>query len=293
MNTIHATAPTTPSRRSRSRRLVLGILPAAVLAAGLAATNASPAAANSQGGLLGGWNACKTDCITWKAADGYDYKATVQVATSGLTKMEVFVDTDQTWGGAFAMATSPTFKTNHLMTVNGLQPSSNYFYHLRAKDQAGNTYIETGTFLKTKTRKLTVKLKNVQIADDSDSMGAGEMWVHARVQGTNGAAYTATFPNLVQDANWASSANLYSVNKTFVAINPPVTAKLQVQVADEDSCIPPASFVNVDDGCYESGVSNLNLSIPAGKYSSSSGFTSGWGGVDFTMSVEYKLELVN
>ena len=267
------------------RRLAAGMVAVASLAAaGLSAAAPASALVISTKGL-----GCRIDCIGAVTAQPHAYGADFTVATSVPTTLQVLIDTDATWGGAFTGGSSSTFKTSHTVHVDGLQPSTGYYFHVRATDKNGNVRIESGRTLHTRTRKLTVTVEKVKVVDDSDDLGAGEMWLHAWVAGTGG--YLRVFSNLAQDQDW-SSGSTYYVNKKFTVENPPPGARVDVQLADDDGCTPQASFDKKSSGCYDSGVASMHPTIDASVLSAYETRTVvGHGGVEFEVTLHYTLTL--
>jgi hypothetical protein len=77
-----------------------------------------------------------------------------------------------------AASTSPT-----LTTPATLNPTTVYKYQVNATDAQGRTYTRFGSF-QTRNVRLEVRLSGLQINNDSDSFGAGELRAQLHVGGT-------------------------------------------------------------------------------------------------------------
>lgn len=78
-------------------------------------------------------------------------------------------------GTLVATATSTGTGTTHLLkTAAVLNPTTTYRYQVDATDAQGRVYTRSGTF-QTRSVRLEVKLTGLQITNDSDYFGAGEL----------------------------------------------------------------------------------------------------------------------
>ena len=270
-----------PARRRGSLRRLLAIAVAIASIGAAGVSIASPANA------IVITSTCRQDCISTVTIRPAGVSAEIGVTTTVPTKVSVIATPDGS--GASAKGSSNTFKTSHGISLTGLQLSKAYQVKISARDQGGNVHSETRSF-RTLTRRLTITVEKIRLLDDSDAVGAGEIWMHGRVVGAGG--YYKFFPNLVENADWATGPWHY-VGKKLVVDNPPAGARLDLQVADADGCTPPPSFDIVDDGCYESAVTPIYPQYSDATTLAWDSVTKrGYGGVDFEVVVKYSLTFV-
>ena len=109
--------------------------------------------------------------------------------------------------------------------VEGLTPNTTYYYRA-ARNGVWVSKAETGSFTTLK-RKVVVNFWAIQVADDSDSLGAGELRFNFGVNG-------AWQDNLHYGEVSVSSGSTVYPNRTAVLLNAPGTLKLKVQGWDND-----------------------------------------------------------
>jgi hypothetical protein len=109
--------------------------------------------------------------------------------------------------------------------VEGLTPNTTYYYRA-ARNGVWLSKEETGGFTTLK-RKVVVNFWAIQVADDSDSWGAGELRFNFGVNG-------AWQDNLHYGEVSVSSGSAVYPNRTAVLPNAPSTLKLKVQGSDND-----------------------------------------------------------
>ncbi|NHC44293.1 hypothetical protein [Motilibacter aurantiacus] len=123
---------------------------------------------------------CQTDCIYDKHISAGLRHASVTLKTTVPAKV-TFSATPFFSEGKSDSVTENAASTSHGLTLS-LSPSTGYLYELTATDANGKSWTETGNFV-TRTKKTTVVLDSVQVLDDSDSTGAGEIWAHSLMGG--------------------------------------------------------------------------------------------------------------
>lgn len=226
---------TTRTSRSRLRRTAVATLAAAALVVGLAACEPPP-------------GDCAKDCITFvHPTEGGDR---VSIATAGAVRTEVtlYQDAARTQVAGYGRTHVATDYESVPVTAQyqgyfvpdpqraQLKPATTYWYRARGTDPKGATWTETGSF-KTRQRTVTVTIKTIEVADDSDSAGPGELTFHTRANG--GPAQL-----LHQDLAWPSKkVKTLNITRTYPGVMPAFT--LQVRGYDDDcsfsTCVAPAS----------------------------------------------------
>ena len=151
--------------------------------------------------------------------------------------------------GAFAspLATlqSPPKVTSWSPRVEGLTPNTTYHYRA-ARNGVWTSKTETDSFTTLK-RKVTVNFWAIQVADDSDSWGAGELRFNFGVNG-------AWQHNLAYGEVSVASGDTTYPDRTAVLLNAPGTLKLKVQGWDNDCdiseplCSTGYSYIYPTDG---------------------------------------------
>jgi hypothetical protein len=87
-------------------------------------------------------------------------------------------------GTIVATASSAGTAKSHILTTAAvLNPTTSYTYQVNATDAQGRVYTKVGSFL-TRNVRLEVKLSGLQISNDSDTFGAGELRAQLHVGGT-------------------------------------------------------------------------------------------------------------
>lgn len=115
---------------------------------------------------------CAKDCVTSVAFSPGTDKYTV--VTTDKAKVGVTLYTDSARTKPAASRSSSTFQTTTVITNGAVSPNRTYWYTVSATDEAGKTWKEQGSFQAQK-RSIAVKITKITVADDSDSIGTGEL----------------------------------------------------------------------------------------------------------------------
>jgi hypothetical protein len=176
----------------------LAALCAALLMTVAATAHAAPPAASLH---LGAGLGCSAQCITQAIVTTSPATAKVAVRTDAAAKITVQAGTHApmptSQGPLFAApaatASSPGLTTAFAPTLSGLQPGTTYHIVVRAQDSKGHVAVRQGTF-KTKEiplppppkpleRHATVTFYSVDVINDGDNVGKGELKFRFEVDG--------------------------------------------------------------------------------------------------------------
>jgi hypothetical protein len=149
-------------RRRWTRAALALSVPAAAIAVPVLAAAPAQAAAD-----------CTTDCVAVTVTPGLD-RFTFAVSTTTSARISGRISS-QDGTTTVATTTTPGLTTSTSLSVSNLpKQGTGYRYDVYGTDAAGNTWRETGYFT-TLVRDVSVDLGTLQITDDSDSGGAGEL----------------------------------------------------------------------------------------------------------------------
>lgn len=159
-STTHPTSTQTSWIRRRLRGAVVALaLPMAVAAPMVAATPAHAAVD------------CTTDCLAVAVTPGVD-RAQVIVNASPSAKIAGRITAGN--GSTLATLSSSGYTASHGVTAFNLKQGTPYKYDVYGTDPSGNTWREVGYFA-TLVRDVAVHFDTLEITDDGDSGGAGEL----------------------------------------------------------------------------------------------------------------------
>lgn len=148
-------------RRRWTRAALALTVPVAAIAVPVLAAAPAQAAAD-----------CTTDCVAVTVTPGVD-RFGFAVSTTTSARISGRISTDN---GATTVATTatPGHTTSTSLSVSNLKQGVTFRYDVYGTDLAGNTWRETGYF-STLVRDVSVDFGTLQITDDGDSGGAGEI----------------------------------------------------------------------------------------------------------------------
>jgi hypothetical protein len=233
MNTTSTSSTTRTSRKGRT----LGRSFAGVLAAGVLAITATACQPPS----------CEQDCVSSVAID--QGSAKTRVVTTVPTKAAIWIYQDSTRKQTVVNKASSTFATDHTISHQGLTPNKDYWYTVKATDEAGKTWTEQGSF-RTYKRSLTFKITRINLIDDSDSLGSGEIRFGMRAGGQD-------FGKVYENLSMSSGTDLKNLSITrSIANTAPATFRIDIQGIDDD-CEGIGSLCTGGTGFdYQTGGSN-------------------------------------
>jgi hypothetical protein len=207
--------------RSATARAVVAALAVMVLTAGLALVGPHAAA-------LDGPARCTAvkDCIGPVTIIPAGATARFKFETSAPAKISVVASTTPDFKGPGSFGGNLNYATTHDFGLFAtLQPGTTYHYKMTATDKKGRQRVETGTF-KTLRRKFAVTFSQIEVIDDSDSFGAGELFFHLRAHGT-------ILQDVYKDRSVSSGQKLYP-NKTISVVGAPQAIWIYTEGRDDD-----------------------------------------------------------
>jgi hypothetical protein len=209
--TISARSSIRTSRKGRTiGRSLAGVLAAAVLA--VTATACQPPS-------------CEHDCVSSVAVD--QGSAMTRVVTTLPTKASIWIYQDAARKQTVATKASGTFTMNHAISHTGLAPNKDHWYTVKATDETGKTWTEQGSF-RTYKRSLTFKITRINLIDDSDSLGSGEIRFGMRAGGQD-------FGKVYENGDLSSGTDLKNLSITRTIANAaPASFRIDVQGVDDD-----------------------------------------------------------
>lgn len=247
---------TRPSRRLRRGLAALAV--GALAAVGAAACQPAP-------------GDCSKDCIDFVlASQGGDR---LSIATIGAVRTEVTIysDPQRTTVAGYGRTHTPTGYASVPITAKyyglppeapalaQLKPATTYWYTARGTDGGARTWTQLGTF-RTQQRTITVSLSSIEVFDDSDLSGAGELTFQVRANG--GAA-----SQVIGYSSWASGPpKPVSITKAYPGVLPTFT--FQIRGVDDDclttTCTAPASAWEAKGGNGDTqwATATLQLTVP-------------------------------
>lgn len=132
-------------------------------------------------------------------------------------------------GTLVATASSSGSSTNQSLSTSAtLDPSTSYTYQMDAKDAQGRIYRKFGTF-QTRDVRLEVKLDGIQISNDSDSFGAGELRAQMHLGGTKRWIWETE-----KSVETAFGAKYFSLTTTAALPTAVRSVPIHVVVVDDD-----------------------------------------------------------
>lgn len=201
-------------------------------------------------------------------------------------------------GVIVASATSTGAAYAHTLTTAAiLDPTTVYNYQVNAVDAQGRYYVKTGTF-QTRNVRLEAKVTGLQINNDSDSFGAGEL----RAQLHLGGAKAWIWQN-EKSVETAWGAKYFAVSASAALPSAVRSVPISVVVADDDCegigslCTSGTGNLSVGSGTVSDGqwaTATFTATLP------NTTTTTGWtsfistvnGPVGFTMTGTYRWVMV-
>lgn len=224
---------THPTFRTRTiRRSVMAGLAAAVLA--ITATACQPPG-------------CAEDCVS--SVTVHQGSSSSRVVTTVPAKANLTIFQDSARKTVATQKASTSFGTTHDLDHGELQPDRTYWYTVKGTDEAGTTWTENGSF-RTYKRTLTLKITRINLIDDSDSLGSGELRFGMRAGGKD-------FGLVYENGSMSSGTDLKGLNITRSIPNTaPTGFRVDVQGVDDD-CEGIGTLCSGGTGFdYQSGGSN-------------------------------------
>lgn len=149
------------------------------------------------------------------------------------------------------IASTGVAKTHTLTSSATLNPTTSYSYQVNATDAQGRFYIKVGSF-QTRNVRLEVKLTGLQITNDSDYFGAGELRAQMHVGGTKRWIWSAE-----KSVETASSTKYFPINVTAALPSAVRSVPINVIVSDDD-CEGIGSLCNSGIGDLSTGSGTLS-----------------------------------
>ena len=132
-------------------------------------------------------------------------------------------------GTIVASATSTGASTTHTLTTAAiLNPTTAYTYQVNATDAQGRVYTKTGSFL-TRNVRLEVKMAGLQVTNDSDTFGAGELRAQLHVGGSKTWIWQSE-----RSVETAGSTKYFPLSTTGALPTAVRTVPIRVILADDD-----------------------------------------------------------
>lgn len=249
------------------------------VSSGYAALSASSSAPNS---VTLTWTAPGDDGNSGTAAV-YD----VRYSTSNIS--------DANWSTALQAAGEPAPKvagTAESFTVNGLQPSTTYFFALKTSDEAGNWSVLSNVITKATTAETTPPAAITTLSAPSSTINSVTLqWTAVGDDGTSGTASTYDIrysTSTITDANWGGATQVSGEptplaagsTQSFVVsgLAGNTTYHFAIKVADEvpnwsllsnvvsrattNETTPPANIVNLNAASSTSSTVSLSWTAP-------------------------------
>jgi hypothetical protein len=211
------------------RRWTRAALALAVPAAAIAVPVLAAAPAQAAGD-------CTTDCVAVTVTPGVD-RFSLGVATTTSARISGRITTDN---GATTVATTvtPGHTTSTSLSVSNLKQGATFRYDVHGTDLAGNTWRETGYFT-TLVRDVSVDFGTLQITDDGDVGGAGEIVGAVQLLHENGTRCTmkALAPLSLTSTTSLSSGSPMTVPGSADLLCGQTTSSVHLQgyLADDDT----------------------------------------------------------
>lgn len=275
------TGPRTGPRLRRWARLPLAL--AVPAAAALPVLLGAPAAEAA--------SFCTTDCVAVTAQPGVDRLVVDVQGTTPVTLAGRITTQDGT--KVLGTTVGTDLVTQDAFTVTGLPAGTTYRYDVWASDVAGNTWRETG-YTRTLVRDVTVALSTIEITDDGDLTGAGQIVGAVQLTDATGsclrkplAPFSMTTPRKTSSGPPLDIASTADPSCAGTSASPSVEAHLAEDDTDPwDDCsgtwpwkFPAGGFGNRvgSNDCADWNFSRLQLQdpmAPVGAGSKSVDFTS-------------------
>jgi len=223
-HTTDSSPATTTRIRRRWARFALALVTPAVAVPLLTATPAHAVAD------------CTTDCVAVTVKPGID-RFTFDVKTSTSAKIAGRISSKD---GVTTVATTATggLTTATSLSVSNLKQGTAFRYDVYGTDASGNTWRETGYF-STLVRDVAVHFNQVQITDDSDSGGAGELVGAVQIlnEAGNACAVKPLAPLKMTTTTSMSSGSPVSVGSSSDLLCAGTASKVWIQghLADDDT----------------------------------------------------------
>lgn len=184
----------TPNRLRPLRRIAASVVMAGTLAA--MATACEPPG-------------CAKDCVTSVAFN--PGVTNTKIVTTDKAKVNVTIYNESSRTNAVLSRSSNTFATSHSINHGSISPNRTYWYTVTATDEAGKAWKELGSF-KAQKRTLALKITRIQLADDSDSTGSGELEFGMKATGTTATDFGSVYVN---DDMSSGADKTVSITKTI------------------------------------------------------------------------------
>lgn len=150
-------------------------------------------------------------------------------------------------GTLVANISSTGVSKSHTLTSSAtLNPTTAYTYQVNATDAQGRIYVKTGAF-QTRNVRLEVKLSGLQITNDSDYFGAGELRAQMHVGGTKRWIWSTE-----KSVETASSTKYFPINVSAALPSAVRSVPIHVIVNDDD-CEGIGSLCNSGTGDLSTG----------------------------------------
>jgi len=161
---------------------------------------------------------CATNCITIVAINPGANQVSLYTTVNTFGTIEIFDDAAMT---QLAVKKSDSnITTAHAMTIQQLDPNTQYWWRATAIDTSNQTRTNVGSF-HTAIRTVTVTLNHIHLTDDSDALGDGEMAFHL---GINGQTFLDAYDN--EDMSSGTSVDL-NYQQSITAPSPTLTIQLE------------------------------------------------------------------